>query len=130
MFVLTLCRAALTVAERKKTAEVWLGECQRLGMKTVVHVSHMCLRTARDLAQHAAEIGADSIGMYPPFAPEAPPNLATVALSLDFATRDVELPLYYYHIPAVTGIYLNVSDLIAHARQHSLLPRLAGELLS
>ena len=70
-------------------AEMWVHECKRLGMKTVVHVSHMCLRTARDLALHASKIGADSIGMYPPFAPEAPPSLPIVAQSIDFATRDV-----------------------------------------
>lgn len=107
-------------------AEMWVHECKRLGMKTVVHVSHMCLRTARDLAHHAAKIGADSIGMYPPFAPEAPPNVAAVARSIDFATRDVELPLYYYHIPAVTGVFLNVSDLIDYSKAHALLPRLSG----
>lgn len=107
-------------------AEMWVQECKRLGMKTVVHVSHMCLRTARDLAHHAAKIGADSIGMYPPFAPEAPPNVAAVARSIDFATRDVELPLYYYHIPAVTGVFLNVSDLIDYSKAHALLPRLSG----
>jgi hypothetical protein len=125
----THLRAALTLEERMRIAEIWVRECRRLGMKSVVHVSHMCLRTARDLARHAAEVGADSIGMYPPFAPEAPPNLAAVALSIDFATRDVNLPLYYYHIPAVTGVVLNVSDLVAHAKRQALLPRLAGSYL-
>jgi dihydrodipicolinate synthase/N-acetylneuraminate lyase len=86
-------RASLTLEERMMIAELWVHECKRLGMRTVVHVSHMCLRTARDLALHAAKIGADSIGMYPPFAPESPPNLAAVVRSIDFATRDVELPL-------------------------------------
>ena len=87
-------RASLTLEERTMLAELWVHECKRLGMKTVVHVSHMCLRTARDLALHAKKIGADSIGMYPPFAPEAPASLAAAARSVDFATRDVELPLY------------------------------------
>ena len=87
-------RASLTIEERMMLAELWVHECKRLGMKTVVHVSHMCLRTARDLAMHAAKIGADSIGMYPPFAPESPPTLAAVAQSIDFATRDAGLPLY------------------------------------
>jgi hypothetical protein len=107
-------------------AEIWAHECKRLGMKSVVHISHMCLRTARALAAHAAKVGADSIGMYPPFAPESPPDLATVVSSIEFATRGIELPLYYYHIPAVTGVQLNVSDLVDYSRQHSLLPRLSG----
>jgi hypothetical protein len=87
-------RASLTVEERMLLAEMWVQQCKRLGMRTVVHVSHMCLRTARDLALHAAKIGADSIGMYPPFAPEAPASLAAAARSVDLATRDVDLPLY------------------------------------
>ncbi len=37
--------------------------------------------------------------------------------------------MYYYHIPAVTGVFLNVSDLIEYSKAHSLLPRLAGALL-
>jgi hypothetical protein len=34
--------------------------------------------------------------------------------------------MYYYHIPAVTGVFLNVSDLIEYSKAHSLLPRLTG----
>ena len=94
LYTYALHRASLTIEERMMLSELWVHECKRLGMKTVVHVSHMCLRTARDLAIHAAKIGADSIGMYPPFAPESPPTLAAVAQSIDFATRDAGLPLY------------------------------------
>jgi hypothetical protein len=84
---LTRLRAALTLEERMMIAEMWVRECKRLGMKTVVHVSHMCLRTARDLARHAAKIGADSIGMC------VWPFLQCVCVTSSAGTRRLRLKL-------------------------------------
>ena len=119
-------RASLTLEERTMLAELWVHECKRLGMKTVVHVSHMCLRTARDLAIHAAKIGADSIGMYPPFAPESPPDLAAVARSIEFATHDVDLPLCNAPTSTNTAFWTDFMSrkvLLPHPSCHWCIPQ-------
>ena len=119
-------RASLTLEERTMLAELWVHECKRLGMKTVVHVSHMCLRTARDLAIHAAKIGADSIGMYPPFAPESPPDLAAVARSIEFATHDIDLPLCNAPTSTNTAFWTDFMSrkvLLPHPSCHWCIPQ-------
>ena len=57
----------LTPDERKAIAEAWVKAAPE-GFKVIVHVGSCCARESRELARHAAEIGAWGIGaMAPPF---------------------------------------------------------------
>jgi len=69
-----------------------------------------------ELAKHAESIGADGIALIPPFAPERPGTVETLALVLAQIGNSVSLPLYYYHIPGTTGINFKMADIIRASR--------------
>ena len=104
----------LTDDERKRLAEAWM---QAVGpndpdFKVIVHVGSCCLRSAADLARHAAEIGAWGIGaMAPPF-PKIGRIEELVKYIEEIAKAAPELPFYYYHIPAFNGAFLPMIDLL------------------
>ena len=101
----------LTVDERKKLAEAWLGSAPE-GFKVIVHVGSSCLRDSVGMAAHAAKAGAWGIGaMAPPF-----PKVGRVQELADYcaaiAAAAPELPFYFYHIPALNGTFLPMLDLL------------------
>lgn len=65
----------LTDDERKRLAEAWIAAVGKNDpdFKVIVHVGSCCLRSSRELARHAAEIGAWGIGaMAPPLPQDRP----------------------------------------------------------
>lgn len=101
----------LTTDERKKLAEAWVKE-KAPDFKVIVHVGSCCAKDSKELARHAAEIGADAIGaMAPPF-----PKINRIEELVDYieiiASGAPELPFYYYHIPAFNGAYLPMVKLL------------------
>lgn len=101
----------LTDDERKAIAEAWVKAAPE-GFKVIVHVGSCCARSSRELARHAAEIGAWGIGaMAPPF-----PKINRVEELAKYietiAEGAPELPFYYYHIPAFNGAYLSMVELL------------------
>lgn len=108
----------LTVDERKQLAEAWIkatrdlhtmnldGEVMEEKFKVIVHVGSCCVRDARELARHAAEIGAWGIGaMAPPF-PKIGRVEELVKYCEEIASAAPALPFYFYHIPAFNGAFL------------------------
>ena len=53
--------------ERMRLAEIAREETRARGKKAIVHVGAIDLTTAKALARHAGEIGADAISSVPPF---------------------------------------------------------------
>lgn len=101
----------LTTDERKKLAETWIKE-KESDFKVIVHVGSCCVKDSRELARHAASIGADAIGsMAPPF-----PKINRIEELVEYIEEITkgapELPFYYYHIPAFNGAYLPMIDLL------------------
>lgn len=114
---------SLTVDERHQVAEVWRktlpGE-----VKLIVHVGCSSLGESRELARHAQEIGADAIASIAPsfFKPAGPDAL--VAWCGKVAEAAPNLPFYYYHMPAMTGVPIPAADFLAHV--NGQIPSLAG----
>lgn len=114
---------SLTVSERMALTEAHL-EAVAGRVPVVVHVGHNCLDDARALAAHAEEQGADAIALVPPsyFA------LGSLAALVDCLKRVAEaapsLPLYYYHIPRISGVGIRMIDLLERAERE--LPSFAG----
>lgn len=101
----------LTTDERKKLAETWIKE-KRDGFRIIVHVGSCCVKDSKELARHAAEIGADGVGaMAPPF-PKINRIEELVAYISEIASGAPQLPFYYYHIPAFNGAYLPMIKLL------------------
>lgn len=101
----------LTDDERKRLAEAWVKAAPE-DFKVIVHVGSCCVRSSRELARHAAEIGAWGIGaMAPPF-PKIGRVEELVKYIEEIAAGAPGLPFYYYHIPAFNGAYLPMVDLL------------------
>jgi len=113
----------LTMAERKETARAFV---QALAgrMPVIVHVGHSSIEEARDLAAHAASIRADAISAVAPWYFK-PANVASVVDCLAaIAGAGGDLPFYYYHIPSLTGVNLNIVQVAQRALQR--IPNFAG----
>lgn len=102
----------LTDDERKKLAEEWIKYAPE-GFKVIVHVGSCCVKSSKELARHAQEIGAWGIGaMAPPF-PKIGRVEELVKYIEEIASGAPELPFYYYHIPAFNGAFLPMTELLA-----------------
>ncbi len=101
----------LTEEERMKLAEKWM-EVAPKGFKVIVHVGSTCVKTSRNLAAHAQEIGAWGIGaMATPF-PKIGRVEELVKYCEEIACGAPQLPFYYYHIPAFNNAYLSMVEFL------------------
>ncbi|XP_068930779.1 N-acetylneuraminate lyase [Petaurus breviceps papuanus] len=78
----------------------------------IVHVGALSLKDSQDLAQHAAEIGADGIAVIAPFFFKPVNKDALIAFLKEVAAAAPEVPFYYYHIPALTGVKIRAEELL------------------
>ena len=110
----------LTEDERKQIAEAWMEAVKSLtvpegspeGFKVIVHVGSTCVKSSRNLAEHAQAIGAFGIGaMAPPF-PKVGRIEELVKYCEEIACGAPELPFYFYHIPAFNGAFLSMYDFL------------------
>jgi len=114
---------SLTVAERIQIVERWSEKIDHQ-MKLMVHVGHNCLESAKTLAQHAMQIGADSISACSPsfFKPATLDELIDFMVEVTGAAPN--LPFYYYHIPSVTGVHFPMRLFLEKAAPR--IPSLCG----
>lgn len=114
---------SLTTEERKELAARWCAVAAGR-LRVVVHVGSLCLAESRELAAHAQQVGADAIATAPPcyFRPEGQDNL--IAWLAEIAAAAPALPLYYYHVPTMTGVQADVAALLAAGSAR--IPTLAG----
>lgn len=95
----------LTVEERIKLAEKWMSVAPK-DFKVIVHVGSTVVRDSNKLAQHAQEIGAFGTGaMASPF-PKVGRIEELVKYCEEIASGAPNLPFYFYHIPALSGVFL------------------------
>lgn len=115
---------SLSVPERLKLAQRW---CELVGgtpLRVMVHVGANCLGDARELASHAARLGATAIAAQAPCYFK-PANVdALVACCADTAAAAPDLPFFYYDIPALSGVVLSMPDFLVAAQPR--IPNLAG----
>ncbi|XP_065102828.1 N-acetylneuraminate lyase [Paramisgurnus dabryanus] len=103
---------SLTVDERKRLAAEWCLKGKGKLEQVIVHVGCMCIKDSQELAQHAASIGADGIAVISPSFFK-PTNAEALRMFLkEVGASAPNLPLYYYHIPSMTGVSLEVADVL------------------
>ena len=108
--------ASLTLEERKRVAERWKAEAPA-GLKVIVHVGGNCMADCRELARHAQEIGADAVAAIAPHF-FRPANLdELVAWCGGLAAAAPELPFYYYHMPAMSGVNFEMAQFLPRAAE-------------
>jgi N-acetylneuraminate lyase len=113
----------MTSKERMKVAEEFVKAANRR-LLIIVHVGHSSIAEARMLAAHAAEIGADAFSSVAAFyfKPVSVQNLADCMAEIAGGAPD--LPFYYYHIPQLTGMNMDMVEFLQSAGD--LIPNLAG----
>src|SRR5690606_14649336 len=89
-----------------------------------VHVGHTSIAECRKLAAHAAKIGADAISAVAAFYFK-PVDVANLVDSMaQIATAAPNTPFYYYHIPALTGVGMDMVEFLRLGEEK--IPNLAG----
>lgn len=116
---------SLTTQERMEIAEKWIQSTKHIAnFRVVVHVGAESARDVSALAAHAQAQGAYAVGMMPPtfFKPSGIPGL--LAWCEDAARAAPTLPFFYYHIPSMTGVNVNIHDFLDAALGR--IPNFAG----
>jgi len=114
---------SLTTEERKQLAAAFVKAADKR-LLVFVHVGHNSITEARQLAAHAREIGADCISATPSTYFKVDSVDLLVACLLEISKGAPDLPLYYYNIPGLTGIYLDMVKLLEKAGE--AIPSFAG----
>jgi len=114
---------SFTSAERQQAATLFLKAIAKR-KPAIVQVGHNSPAEARMLAMHAAKAGADAISATAPsyFRPNS--VAALTACLQQVAVGAPELPFYYYHIPSVTGVTVDMPDFLQQAAEK--IPNLIG----
>jgi N-acetylneuraminate lyase len=103
---------SLTSDERRVLAEEWSHHAHRQGLKLIVHVGHTSHHEARALAEHAVSIGADAVSAMAPFY-FRPGNPRTLVDWLEpVAQGCASIPFYFYDIPSMTGVRIDMLGLV------------------
>lgn len=115
--------ALLTVAERNAQTEEWV-RVSGGRLKVIVHVGQATITDQKTLAAHAQKSGAWGFAtMVPSFLPPRT-NADLVAMLKEIASAAPELPFYYYHIPALSGVNMPVVPLLKAV--DGVIPNFAG----
>ena len=113
---------SMTGAERRLVTEEYLRVVQGR-VPVMVQVGHNSIREARELAEHAAQRGADAISATcPSYFPIS--GVQTLVDCMATLTRGIELPFFYYHIPSLTGVEVSMVEFLTRAPE--TIPTLAG----
>lgn len=115
---------SLTSKEKMKITEEWVKCAKKEGKVKIINlVGGTSLRDCIESAQHSAENGVDAIALVAPyyFKPGVPQLVEFCRL---VAESVPQLPVYFYHIPVLTGCYVNMIDFLTLA--DTCIPNLAG----
>lgn len=114
---------SMTSRERMIAAEEFVKAANKR-LPVIVHVGHSSIAEAKLLSVHAAGIGADAFSSVAAFyfKPDSVRNLAHCMA--DIAGAAPQLPFYYYHIPHLTGVAMDMVEFLEIAG--TMIPNLAG----
>lgn len=114
---------SLMMAERCAVTEAIVAVAKGR-LKTIVHVGHASIAEARKLAKHAEQTGADAISSVAAFyfKPSSTANL--VDCMAEIASAAPALPFYYYHIPTLINVNIDILEFMRLAEER--IPNFAG----
>ncbi len=116
---------SLSKIEKAKITESWTAQKTADSKLKIINLvggtSYVeCIETA----QHSAKVGVDAIAVLAPyyFKPGNAQQLAEFVAKI--ASSVPEMPVYFYHIPVLTGCYISMYDFLKTA--NLIIPNLAG----
>jgi N-acetylneuraminate lyase len=114
---------SLTLEERKLVLQEWLTHREG-DFKVIAHVGSTSTLQSAELARHAAEKGASAISAMGPsfFQPTRAEEL--VGYCARIAQEAPDIPFYYYHIPAMSGVNVSMKEFLTQASVS--IPNLQG----
>ncbi|XP_073675665.1 N-acetylneuraminate lyase [Garra rufa] len=116
--------SSLSVDERKQLAEAWCQHGKGRLEQVIVHVGCLSIKDCQELARHAASIGADGIAVTSP-SYFKPVNADALRLFIkEVSIFAPELPMYYYHLPSMTGVAFDAADVLNGIEQ--VIPSFQG----
>jgi N-acetylneuraminate lyase len=102
--------------ERQAVAQAYVQAVA--GRKPVlVQVGHGSLREAGFLAEHAQSIGADAVAAVPPVYYKSISITVLIKCLKEISSTAPRLPLFCYHIPSLTGVEVDVLELLRAGRE-------------
>lgn len=113
----------LTTEERMAVAEAFV-KAARGRIKIWVHVGHSSIRESQRLLQHARDIGADAASAVAAFYFKPSSVETLVDCMAEIAGAAPDFPFYYYNIPTLTGVALDMVRFLELASER--IPNLAG----
>ncbi len=113
---------SLTVKEKKIVMESWQKE-QEEDFKIIALISSNSLREGQELASYAYKMGLYGIAILPPFYFKINSTAKLAEYCQELAGAVPSMPVYYYHIPALSGVYLPMYPFLQEAKN---IPNLAG----
>jgi len=114
---------SLTTGERKRIAEVW-SEVVDDDFKLIIHVGHSSIYEAKEITRHASSLNISGVATVGPFYSKPSSLDQLVEFCAEISQCSPELPFYYYHIPALTGVHFSMADFLLKASQR--IPNLQG----
>ncbi len=114
---------SLTGAERRLVAEAYV-EAAAGRVPVIVQVGHNSLAEAAELAAHGRQIGADAVSATAPSYFKIDSAETLVRCMQQIAAAAEPLPFYYYHIPELTGVALDMAEFLERAGRQ--IDNLAG----
>lgn len=114
---------SLSGDERRLVAEAYVKAADGR-VSVIVQVGHNSLAEARQLAEHAQQIGADVLSATCPSYFKVSDVATLVDCMSELSSGAPNLPFYYYHIPALTGSALDVVEFLKQGRER--IPNLVG----
>ncbi|XP_060788537.1 N-acetylneuraminate lyase [Neoarius graeffei] len=103
---------SLTLQERKDLAAEWCKQGKGKLNQVIIHVGCLNVKDSQELARHAVLAGANAIAVIAPFFFK-PRKAEVLQMFLkEVASAAPQLPLYYYHLPSMTGVTLNAQEVM------------------
>jgi N-acetylneuraminate lyase len=118
---------SLTMKERKQLAEAWAQEASGRNLKVYVHVGCESLLDTVELARHAAALpGVAGIVAMPTVFFK--PSLQTLVQYLRAVAQAApKMPLWYYHIPSMTGVFEHrANEVLSLIHESGDMPNFVG----
>jgi N-acetylneuraminate lyase len=113
----------MTTEERMQVTEGFI-KAARKRILIIVHVGHSSIRESKRLAAHAAQQGADAFSSVAAFYFKPVDVSILVNCMKEIASAAPQLPFYYYHIPHLTGVGMDMVRFLKLA--DNVIPNLAG----
>ena len=115
---------SLSQKEKMKITEEWVKSSKSGKKVSIINlVGGTSVKECIENARFSAETGVDAVAILAPY--YFKPGLKELVEFCGIIAESVpELPVYFYHIPVLTGCYVNMIDFLKEAG--SQIPNLAG----